>query len=217
MLVKTNVTNYTLNKENILRDFEFAGLSFENPFKKKSAPKELFIAMSQPYDKYGILSTYIEMQGNRQYFYYLGEKGHTQFEKFRKDLQAMHLPTMVAAPVRVYSHAFEDEYVILQLLLGYLGADEKKWVDIPYGNYVGHIYAEKIPYTKETKGIQDLKVNGDTVFFNRINYSKDKTIYVNVETWMPFEKNLNTEKKEMRKNKFVMELDDFCTYMIRVP
>lgn len=218
MPVKTNITNYTLNKENILRDFDMAGLSFEVPNKKKSGPKELFIAMSQPYNDYGIVSTFIERRGSRQYFYYLGEKGHTQFEKFRKDLQALQLPTMVAAPVRVYSRDFEDEYILLQLLFGYLGAQVKKWVDIPYGNYIGHIYADKIPYTKDTKDVQGLKVNGDTIVFNRINYSRDKTIYVNVETWMPFEKNLNKEKKSMRKtNKFVMELDDYCTYMVRVP
>ena len=75
-----------------------------------------------------------------------------------------------------------------------------------------------MPYTKEMeKSIQGLKVNGDTILFNRIRYTRDKTITVNVETWMPFTRNLLKKQKRMKKFTFVMELDTYGRYMVKVP
>ena len=214
MLVKTNMTDYTLDRDAILRDFDIAGVSF----KKADKPEELFTALSQNFSDYGILSTFVERRYTGYYLYYLGEKGNTRFTKYREDLQNLGLSSMQAAPVHIRSEMFKDDYVLIQLLLGYLGADTRKRIKLPYGNYLGGLYANKMPYTKEmTRNIRDLKINGDTILFNRIHYTRDKTIYVNVETWMPFVHNLLKKQKRMKKFQFVMELDTYGRYMIKVP
>ena len=133
MLVKTNITDYKLKREAILRDFDIAGVSFKSADK----PEELFTALSLPFAEYGILSTFVEKRNGRSYLYYLGEKGKTRFTKYREDLLHMELPTMQAAPVHIHSEQFEDDYILIQLLMGYLGADTRKRVKLPYGNYLG--------------------------------------------------------------------------------
>lgn len=214
MLVKTNITDYKLNKEAILRDFDVAGVSFEG----KEKPEELFKAMSLPYADYGIISTFTDKRNGRFYLYFLGEKGHTHFIKYMEDMRRLDLYSMKAQPVHFLSKNFLDEYILIQLLLGCLGSERKKWIQLPYGNYLGGIYANKMPYTaKMEKSIPGLTVHGDTILFNRIFYSRDKTIYVRVETWMPFVYNLLLKKKQMKRYRFVMEKDRLGRYMIKVP
>lgn len=216
MLVKTNKTNYILHREAIAADFDVGGVCFE--VKDLRKPEELFVAQSLTTEDYGILSTYVERKGQTYYLYYLGEKGSTRFATFRQKLQSLRYSSLKAASVHVNTKRFEDDYVLIQLLLGYLGSKDRKGMKIPYGNYLGNLYANKIPFTqKSNKVIAGLEIHGDTIAFLRVHYTKNKTVYLNVETWMPFTKNLLIEQKRMKKYKFVMEIDPFWRFMIQVP
>ena len=217
MLVKTNKIKNDLHRDAIAGDFSVDGISFD--IRNLGKPEELFQVFDETLDpKYGILSTYMKKEGGKCHLYYLGKKKNTRFVEFRQKLQSLGYCSLKADSVHIYSKKEQDDYILVQLLLGFFASKNKKDVDIPYGHWLGGIYANKIPFTKKDNGrIAGLKIHGDTIVFLRIRYTEAKTITINVETWKPFIKNLLIKEKRLKKYKPVMELEPFGQYMIQVP
>lgn len=187
------------------------GFSFTNK-------EEFFSAVSVSQSEYGILSTYSFRENGRWYFFALAAKtAPRSLYEFFQQIKRLSLPSMKRERVSIDANDARMDFVILQLILGSLGSGIKRFMSLPYGNYLGGLYANRIPFTKNATGIKGLKIHGNTIVFPRIFFTKDHTVTVHVESWMPFVYNLDQKKHKMRRFKFVMEFNPVTQTMVQVP
>lgn len=211
MRVKSNQFDFVLHREAIQREFSMEGFSFTNK-------EEFFSAVSVSRSEYGILSTYSSRENGRWYFFVLAAKtAPRSLYEFFQQIKRLSLPSMKRERVSIDANDARMDFVILQLILGSLGSGIKRFMFLPYGNYMGGLYANRIPFTKNATGIKGLKIHGNTIVFPRIFFTKDHTVTVHVESWMPFVYNLDQKKHKMRRFKFVMEFNPVTQTMVQVP
>lgn len=211
MRVKSNQFDFVLHREAIQREFIMEGFSFTNK-------EEFFSAVSVSQSEYGILSTYSSRENGRWYFFVLAAKtAPRSLYEFFQQIKKLSLPSMKRERISIEAHDARIDFVILQLILGSLGSGIKRFMLLPYGNYMGGLYANRIPFTKNATGIKGLKIHGNTIVFPRIFFTKDHTVTVHVESWMPFVYNLDQKKHKMRRFKFVMEFNPVTQTMVQVP
>ena len=211
MRVKSNQFDFVLHREAIQREFSMEGFSFTNK-------EEFFSTVSVSRSEYGILSTYSSRENGRWYFFVLAAKtAPRSLYEFFQQIKRLSLPSMKRERVSIDANDARMDFVILQLILGSLGSGIKRFMFLPYGNYMGGLYANRIPFTKNATGIKGLKIHGNTIVFPRIFFTKDHTVTVHVESWMPFVYNLDQKKHKMRRFKFVMEFNPVTQTMVQVP
>ena len=211
MRVKSNQFDFVLHREAIQREFIMEGFSFTNK-------EEFFSAVSVSQSEYGILSTYSSRENGRWYFFVLAAKtAPRSLYEFFQQIKRLSLPSMKRERVSIEAHDARIDFVILHLILGSLGSGIKRFMSLPYGNYLGGLYANRIPFTKNATGIKGLKIHGNTIVFPRIFFTRDHTVTVHVESWMPFVYNLDQKKHKMRRFKFVMEFNPVTQTMVQVP
>ena len=211
MRVKSNQFDFVLHREAIQREFVMEGFSFTNK-------EEFFSAVSVSRSEYGILSTYSSRENGRWYFFVLAAKtAPRSLYEFFQQIKRLSLPSMKRERVSIDANDARMDFVILQLILGSLGSGIKRFMFLPYGNYLGGLYANRIPFTKNATGIRGLKIHGNTIVFPRIFFTRDHTVTVHVESWMPFVYNLDQKKHKMRRFKFVMEFNPVTQTMVQVP
>lgn len=210
MEIQTNKVQCTLDYMAISRDFEIRCLKTQNLVTTMQIYSRLF-------SKYGILSNFEIVKGKYHYLYFLGQRNRFKFTAMINDLKKEDCQDLVTEPYSILLHTKESDYVLVNLLLNYMSNQEALETS-DYGNYYGHLFASKVPYEympyKKATGGQknsEITVHKNTILFKRITYTKDATIVVSVESWMPLWQNLDTNKKWFKKLKPVLCLKDGVT------
>lgn len=207
MKVRTNKVQYTLFYDAIAEDFSVFALHF-------AKVEERNMAYSLPLLDYGIVATYATQKKEHDYLLYVCvQNSKNGIYRYYDALQNKNVEPFARERVSIIADK-EIDYVLMQLLLGYLAiidVDE----DSECANYYGKLYASKVPYMPDAYTTMDVHKN--TIVFPRVEYTKDNTLFIAVESWMPFIFNLDHKKEKMKRYKAVLSWDYFSDAIKRVP
>ena len=207
MKVRTNKVEYSLFYDDIKKDFSVVAVHF-------AKVDERNVAYSFPLLDFGIVATYATQKKKHDYVLYALVNNHKNgIHKYLDAIRAKAVEPLAKEIVPIAPDK-ENDYVLIQLLLGYLAIIDVN-EDSGYANYYGRLYASKVPYMPST--YKTVKVNKNTLMFNPVQYTKDNTLSIVVESWMPFSFNLERKSGKMKRPKNVLSwkyLDDAIT---RIP
>ena len=100
-----------------------------------------------------------------------------------------------------------------------MGAYDDLDSGIHYGNYIGRLYASNRPLVNDEQGQSPhgVKIEGDTIVFNRIQYTESDTLVISIESWMPYYHVFSKYAKKTHEKRFVMRYATGNRALIRVP
>ena len=202
MSVRTNKVKSIINRKNVARDFDICCVSYKKI-------EEMLPAYSVKLLDFNILA-HFRLDTNDSYnLYLLGKRGKVNWAGYFKMLKEANPEDMTKASFRIEP---DNDYILINLLCSYMH-NMKNGGKLPaYGNYYGHLLDSPVPYEHvKGKSNSSRTVNPDTLMYNRIHITRENTVYVSVESWMPIEFSLDKEKRSFKKykNKGVMERDPF--------
>ena len=211
MPVRTNKVKWTVNHEKVAQDFEVCCVSYKKI-------KEMLPAYSARLLDYHILSNFRYDTKERYNLYLLGKRGEVNWPGYFKMLKAAMPKDMIQIPFRIEAKSTENDYILVNLLCNNMHNMNHAGKVPIYGNYFGYLLDSPVPY-EPVKGKSSRKVNFNTLLYKRIHITRENTVYVAVESWMPIEFSLDKEKRDYKKYKYrrVMERDLFDRVLSPVP
>ena len=211
MPVRTNKVKWTVYHERVAQDFEVCCVSYKKI-------KEMLPAYSARLLDYHILSNFRCDTKERYNLYLLGKRGEVNWTGYFKMLKAAMPEDMIQIPFRIEAKSPENDYILVNLLCNYMHNMNNAGKVPIYGNYFGYLLDSPVPY-EPVKGKTSRKVNFNTLMYKRIHITRENTVYVSVESWMPIEFSLDKEQRDFKKHQYkrVMERDLFDRVLSPVP
>ncbi len=210
--VKTNQFTCHLNKENIRQDYHIEKFTFDTREDRNQA-------YSLPYEKYGILAVYAPETKKGIFLYAIGKKSDLDVYRFNEALQEAGIEGFSGETVFVTDTDTAYDRTIIRLLFSTMGAYDDLDSGIHYGNYIGRLYASNRPLVNDEQGQSPhgVKIEGDTIVFNRIQYTESDTLVISIESWMPYYHVFSKYAKKTHEKRFVMRYATGNRALIRVP
>ena len=153
------------------------------------------------------------------FLYAIGKKSDLDIYQLNKALQETDIEGFSRQTVFVTDIDTTYDRIIARLLFSTLGAYDDLDSGIHYGNYIGRLYASNRPLVNDDQGEspRGVKIEGDTIVFNRIKYTESDTLVISIESWMPYYHVFSKYAKKTHEKRFVMRYTTGNRALIRVP